>query len=329
MRAVSLLSAHAFVAAAVASEMAAASAPPQHVVARLELPLNADPRVILEADAVVVTATPCLDWTMRPAAGAAPATASLPSSLMMRYFLARASCSNATPHDAAAFAQSVLVVVVNRQGWEQLLNEYNDSGLFSKTYNTVWQFEEALLSLEMHNPANLVLTANSIVLGEEFDAPAVAGRGRGRGRGQGGPPPAPPTPGPIALRFLALSSVNSLVQPGSPFPCRVWAELMGMLGAFATRAVRAGDASTIRVMADVMVPNINKFAGTQNANAATVASELANFLPTARLPAILRSETGSASAVRDEATDAFRYVWGGELGREVVVTRRLHHAQSR
>ena len=104
---------------------------------------------------------------------------------------------------------------------------------------------------------------------------------------------------------------------------------MGMLGAFATRAVRTGDASTIRVMADVMVPNINKFAGTQNANAATVASELANFLPTARLPAILRSETGSAAAVRDEATDAFRYVWGGELGREVVVTRRLHHAQSR
>ena len=77
------------------------------------------------------------------------------------------------------------------------------------------------------------------------------------------------------------------------------------------------------------MPNINKFAGTANAGSATVAAELAHFLQTARLPAILRSEVGTSAAVREEATDSFRYVWGGALGREVVVTRRLHHARAR
>ena len=313
--------------AAAAAGAAAAPVPP-HMVARLENPLTADPRVFFEADAAVVSATPCLSWVVRPAVGAAPATASLPTTLMMKYFLSRARISNASPHDTAAFDESVLVVVVNGNGWAQLVNEYAASGLFDTSFDTVARLEAAMSRLVVQTLANLLLNAGHIVRGEDFDTPAVAGRGRGRGRGEGGAG-ADPAPGPIALRFLALTSVNSLVQPGSPLPCQIWGDLMGMLGPFATRAVRDADASTIRVMADVMVPNINKFAGTANAGAATVAAELAHFLQTARLPAILRSEVGTSAAVREEATDSFRYVWGGALGREVVVTRRLHHARAR
>ena len=68
-------------AAAVAAAVAAAPIPP-HMVAHLENPLTADPCVFFEADAAVVTATHCLDWLVRPAAGAAPAAASLPTTLM-------------------------------------------------------------------------------------------------------------------------------------------------------------------------------------------------------------------------------------------------------
>ena len=314
--------------AAAAAGAAAAPVPP-HMVARLENPLTADPQVFFEADAAVVSATPCLSWVVRPAVGAAPATASLPTTLMMKYFLSRARVSTASPQDTAAFDESVLVVVVNGNGWAQLVNEYAASGLFETSFDTVARLETALSRLVVQTPANLLLNAGHIVRAEDFDAPAVAAaRGRGRGRGGGGEGAAP-APGPIALRFLALASVNSLIQPGSPLPCQIWGDLMGMLGPFATRAVRDADASTIRVMADVMVPNINKFAGTANAGAATVAAELAHFLQTARLPAILRSEVGTSAAVREEATDSFRYVWGGALGREVVVTRRLHHARAR
>ena len=247
---------------------------------------------------------------------------------MMKCFIARARLSTARPQDTAAFDETVLVVVVNGAGWARILNEYATSGLFGSTYDTAVKLEAAVSALDVQNPANLVLDANHVAFGDAFDAPAGAdgGRGRGRGRGGGG---AVPIPGPLPLRFLALTSVNSLVQPGSPLPCKVWGDLLGMLGPFATRAVRDTDTSTIRVMADVMAPNINKFAGTKDAGAATLASELAHFLQTARLPTILRSAVGTAAAVREEATDSFRYVWGGELGREVVVTRRLHHARPR
>ena len=77
--------------------MAAAAPVPQAVVARLARPLDADPRVVLETDSLVVSSTPCLAWSVQPAAGAAPATASLPSRLMMRFFLSRARISRSLP----------------------------------------------------------------------------------------------------------------------------------------------------------------------------------------------------------------------------------------
>ena len=82
-------------------------------------------------------------------------------------------------------------------------------------------------------------------------------------------------------------------------------------------------------MAYAMVPDTNKFAGTANVGAAPIASELAHCIQTARLSAILRSDVGTPALVREEAMDAFRYVWGRDLGREIVVTRRLHHVRSR
>ena len=49
------------------------------------------------------------------------------------------------------------VVLINGDGWEQLLNEYKDSGLFRHTFNSVVKFQEALCSLVLANPANMEL----------------------------------------------------------------------------------------------------------------------------------------------------------------------------
>ena len=146
-----------------------------------------------------------------------------------------------------------------RTAVSRILTEYRDSGLFLQQHSTSLRFEEALEALTITNPSRLELLATDLIFGETFDTPGVAAVvARGRGRGRGGTAAVPPVAGPPALRFLSMVTLFQLYRPDQPVPFANWAHLAGVLGPMWTRAVRAQEASQLRAMASVMVPNLNK-----------------------------------------------------------------------
>ena len=71
---------------------------------------------------------------------------------MMKYFLSCARTSSARPQDIAAFDESALVVVVNGNGWAQVMYEYAASGLFDASLDTVIRLETATNNLVVQLP---------------------------------------------------------------------------------------------------------------------------------------------------------------------------------
>jgi hypothetical protein len=88
--------------------------------------------------------------------------------------------------------------------WSRILSELVASGLLAGAIPKPRDLDDRMRSLNINNPANLLLAAGDFATNEPFDTPAIpavppaAGRGRGRGRGAGaaGAPAVPAVPGP-------------------------------------------------------------------------------------------------------------------------------------
>lgn len=197
--------------------------------------------LILRANEPLVVATPFMQWQVHAVAGpGVHATMSIPHSRAVKAFLRRCSLS-ATPADTQIFAATdCFQFFLNGDAWNRLLNEMLASGLLGAAPFVAWPtFLEALENLQLHDAAELVLTADDIDTGESFDAPAipaapaVPAQAARRGQPARAAIPAvdaqPAVPGPANLAFLSLYTVDLSYLPASPCPLAVWADLLGAL----------------------------------------------------------------------------------------------------
>ena len=303
--------------------MAAATAPPAPVVVVLPDPDMDDPLYVLEANELLVAQCSFIPWQPQPAVAGAPSRVALPLSLMLHNFISRSHLDPA-PAAGSAFANiSHLECVPTAAFFARILTEYKSSGLFDDPLSTPLALEAALRSLIPTNPDSLKLGVADFTAAETFDAPAVPAQGGGR-RNAPAVPAVPAAPGPDVLRPLALTSIASLEQPDITLPLLAWSRLAGMLGPVYTRRVRAQETSTVQTMTSVIVPNINKQLGAQNAPAATIAASLKDFILTTQLPAALRADRQDGTSLQREAQDAFRYRLGSHDERVAVEVRRIH-----
>ena len=295
-------------------------------------PQTADCQIMLEDDDRMVVATPFLGWQPAAPTVAGQARVSLAHFEMIKWFVPRNSIPRGGAVETAAMGISPIVARFPIAFWVRTLDELTASGLEdaleSEAATTTAEFVRVLEGLTIANPVNLQFTAGDFAAcGEAFDTPAVAGgRGRGRGRALGaGAQAIAAVPGPADIRFLNVSTLLDLEEPGTTCPLGPLCNLIGLLGACLTRASRADERSTVRVVGGLLKSNLVASYGEGDG---LLAISLPDHLKSLQLPSIFSAPTSSIATLLSDARDSILY-HRNEKGRRDVENGRLHHVRSR
>ena len=318
------------------------SAGPPHPRSNLVLPAN-DPLVL---------AYPCLEWIFQPAVGATPATASIPTFIAVRMWMARHTIGTSQASVAQAGVVSVFTAAYNGQAWSRWLTELTTSGLLDKgPFDQMRDSDAALAALVIKNLDLVAIDYGDFLAVEPFDAPAVAavaavaaGRGRGAGRARGRGVPAIPAvaavavvAGPASLRFINMCSLARLFDENNLCPFMAYCLLAGAIGPACTQMVRADPFSTAQALAPVLRPFVASTIGIDTAAAAMPANDapLAVAIPGAIesafqfLSSALAIDKPTETGLLMEARDALVFANGNEAQRFLVITRRLPYIGDR
>ena len=319
---------------------AAALAPPLQPIT-VTIPQVQDEFIYIPLDArsTLVISTPCLLWEEVPQAGAAVAQVRAPTWKVLRAFVSRCSLANDPLSIQMAQSTDLFQFVLTAAAWGRILTELRDSGLFDVVFPKLRLLYRALASLQIQNPALLVISSTDLIAVQPFaPAPvapaAVVGRGRGRGRGApqiGVPLPAGAVVGPAELRFLHLASLDKLIDLSSRQPCLSIAILAGALGPISTQAVRADELSMVRTTAAMLRLNLATYVGDASmaSNAASdplLATRLRFFVIAAfqALGGAFLSPTADAFLLQQEAMASFRYLMGSDSEKVAVEAQGMH-----
>ena len=93
-------------------------------------PSDAEPLFLLANDPFVL-GYPCLPWLLHPAAGAAPARASVPHFVAVRVFLLRNTIGTDAASTNAAATRSPITLLFNAAAWSRWFSEMVASGLLN------------------------------------------------------------------------------------------------------------------------------------------------------------------------------------------------------
>jgi len=279
----------------------------------------------LPAGHPLVAATLFLAWVAVPAVGGAAAGArvALATCQMLAAFSRRCRCSR-IPADQPRF----LVVTLLRLGltaaaWDRILGELVASGLLRATFASLQQLHAAIDTLTIATPANLVVGAGDLQLGEPLALPAPAVGGRRRGSA----PMAAPALPPAVLSFLDLASILELELPGGS-PWAVIDRLAGMLGPCLTVASRAQPSSCVQLAAACLAGNIRLSYAVAAGDDHSVAGNLRDYVHANRLPERFQPRGVEWTELRTAARDAFLYGRSVD-GRRTVEQSRIGKGKMR
>ena len=303
----------------------------RHVWIQLN-PQTPNGHILLADNDRLVETTPFLGWQPAAANAAGQARVSLNHFEMIKWFVPRNCIPRGGAVETAAMGISPLVARFPIAFWLRTLNELTASGLEdaleSDAATTIEEFVKVFRSLTISNPVNLQFAANDFAAcGENFDAPAGAAAGaRGRGQGRGAvAPAAAAVPGPADIRFLNICTLLDLEEPGATCPLGPLCDLVGMLGACLTRASRADERATVRVVGGLLKSNL--IAGYGEGDG-LLAVSLPDYLKSLQLPPLFAAPTSSISMLRAEARDTVLY-HRNDRGRRDVENSRLPLVRSR
>ena len=290
-----------------------------------------DPVFFSQADPLVM-ATPFLLW--RPAAAMGGiAQVQLSQQELMAHFIGRCDRDGADAPTLLAFnTRSPLVLAFEGAFWSRILTEYVASGLLSMSFSDLPSFCDALSRLVIGTPANLLVLAPDIRVGEDFATPGVAAVPGRAARGSRPAVPAvpaiPATPGPAELEVLSLVTIEALREPGTPSPLLALARLMAVLGGVLTRASRDSPLCLAKMTMALLRPNLERriFGAAGGASNAAVAFHLKAFLLEVNLPPMFASRSAKPNDALKDLSDAIRYSFGTDEDRIAVETARLSSA---
>ena len=311
-------------AAAVALPAAPAQPPPPIAVVIQTAQADNELFLLLDVDEALVVATPFLLWDTPPQPVARKSA--IPLFVALRAFVRRCRRGPNAADLVMARSTSIFALALNQATWSRILSELRDSGLLGASMQCLLDLDRRIDSLQLANPANLLLHAGDLLQVDPFNPPPVVAAGRGRGRGGGGPPPAVGVPvnaaaaaGPGELRFLQLCSLFRLENPSDAAPLAAAAYLAGMLGPCSSAASRADEVSAVRTTATILRPNLAVSMGLDAASAAgaaadpALASRLPNFVRSVMQSlGMFRAVSASEEDLQNEALAGFRYFLGDE-----------------
>jgi hypothetical protein len=291
-----------------------------------------DPVFFSQTDPLVM-ATPFLLWQPAAAAGGI-AQVKLSQQTLMSHFIGRCDRDGADAPTLLAFnTRSPLDLAFEGAFWSRILTEYVASGLLSASFSDLPSFCLALSQLGVNTPANLLILAPDIRVGEEFSTPGVAavpGRAAARGQRRAVPaiPAVPAAPGPAELEVLNLLTIESLREPGTSSPLLALAKLMAVLGGVLTRASRTPPLCLAKMTMALLRPNLERriFGSAGGASDAAVAFHLKTFLLDVNLPPMFASRSARPADALKDFSDAIRYSFGTDEDRTAVETARLASA---
>ena len=318
--------------AAAAGAAPVAPAPVVVVVARV-VDTSDHPISLSQNEAIYINTAAILPWAAHGASAAGP-TAGLAHNVAASVFFIRCTFSGSLATRNILANQSVFTVTFTAACWSRVLTELCASGLLAASLTSVTALRDAMRSLTIVNPANLVILDTDIVLADSFDAPgspAVPGvpARRAAGGRRAAPavpavPPGPPAPGPPALLFLHLASPLLMAPPDTPSSYQPFAILQGLLGPCLTRAARADAMSTCQMVAGILRPHLERRVfGSVNIADHLVASQLTGFLTSLAIPEVFQLDTLNQAEIVPDLVACLRYTYGTAEDRIIVETNWL------
>ena len=334
--------------AAAAPPVAGGPAPPTPVVANvMAAPFSSSLFIMLDADTLLVLATPYLDRDAVPPVAGTPSRVQLSQRRMLHVFFERCDLVLSNHAFLVTFQSThMFTLAMPGAAWGRVLTELVASGLLAQPIADLSALIVAVRSLTISTPANLLLTPSDFLAGEAFDTPpaaavpgvaAVQSRAAAGPRGRAGHRPAVPAVaavaaiqgvpavfGPADLHFLTFLDLLALRRVGDSAPMAIAARLAPLVGACLTRAYRLSSTALARLTMSVLRLNLERrIFGAVGQPDAAVALQLLEFLPTLVLPPLWHSASLGDAAVLRDLSDTVRYTYGTAEDRRAVETCRL------
>ena len=140
-----------------------------------ELAASAGGLVYLNNDADAVRSLAFIQWHPAPPAAAGQPPRMATTQGILGLALLPAAHPDQSPAGDAARAMSPPCFGFNAAGWQQILDEFQASGIFARRFTTVSLFHEALSSTRFPNPQALMFTDAALNLGHPVSVEYVYG----------------------------------------------------------------------------------------------------------------------------------------------------------
>ena len=264
--------------------------------------------VLLNGDSDAVRALAFLDWQPAPpvAAGQPPAMATTQGLLGLA--LLPAMQPDSTPAANAARALPPPMFGFTAAGWQQILDEYHASGVFSRRFTTLSSFEAAVTTTRFQNPQALIFNDAMLHLGQPLAIPAAGGNAQAVRRREL----------LINIHYLHLVRCESLWQQHEALPMLQYARVLALVGACRTIAARTDEGSAVQILTDLIRQKFPEYHTDR-----LLAQALPDLVEQSRLPAELCSRTLSLNTTLRDAMDGLSYMSGGTR-RSNVERKRIY-----
>ena len=280
-----------------------------------ELAASAGGLVYLNNDADAVRSLAFIQWQPAPPAAAGQPPRMATTQGILGIALLPAAHPDQSPAGDAARAMSPPTFGFSAAGWQQIFDEFQASGIFSRRYTTVSHFHETLSTTRFPNPQALMFTDAELNLGHPVVVPAAGGNAQAVRRRE------------LLqnVQFLSLVRCGDLVQD-DVLPSVGFARILGAVGACRTTASRFDEGSTIQIITDLFKQNFPEYSTDR-----LLARAFPDLVSQARLPQEWTSPMLSLDSLAKDLLDGLSYLSGGSR-RSNVERKRINllpHSVSR
>ena len=255
----------------------------------------------MDANDIVVTQLPWLDWGPVAAVGGVPCV-SLDLSQALAAFAIKCKLDRAPANLAAARPINCLTLRLNAAAWSRVLTAVRDYGFAGKTLRLIE---------ELHAYIRSDVPLINITAADWMPAPALGVGATVAARAAS-----------ARIRFLSLASVASLeAQTGVLSTAAPWTaicKLVGALGGVSLQAPRLEETSTVQSVAEIV--RAHSTGGTTDA---ALAFNLRSNVMRAVLPKVLRAHGPTPEEQSEELADAFAYKVS-DADRKAVEQKRIY-----
>ena len=273
----------------------------------IELAASAGGMVYLNNDADIVRSLAFIQWQPAPPAAAGQPPRMATTQGLLGSALLPAAHPEQSPAGDAARAMSPPTFGLSAAGWQQILDELQASGVFSRRYTHVYLFHETLATTRFPNPPALVFTDAELHLGQPITVPAAGGNAQAARRRE------------LLqnIHFLSLVRCGDLVQDEA-LPSLSFARLLGAVGACRTVVSRYDEGSTIQITTDLLRQKFPEYTTDR-----LLAKAFPDLVAQARLPYEWTSRTLSLDNQVKDLLDGLSYMSGGSRRSNVERKRIL------